>query len=241
MSNTQDFSKVSGMVVYCQMSEPVKSFVKPGAPKKPDEYKCSLVLTDEDYVDSLEAYGKSLDTLLSIKKVKTAEFENIYKTAAPEDAGKNVWVFTLRKSTELGKTGKPVPMQYLPKVFEKVKNTMIDITHSKLVGNGSYGTLSIDKFDRSAGGSSLFLKNLLVTDLIEYVKQESEYEAGSEFDDEVPQAKAKAPTPAKAPVKAKAAPPVSFDDMDDDIPFATNSPYFDQTTSKERKMARYNF
>ena len=218
MSNTQDFSKVSGMVVYCQMSEPVKSFVKPGAPKKPDEYKCSLVLTDEDYVDSLEAYGKSLDTLLSIKKVKTAEFENIYKTAAPEDAGKNVWVFTLRKSTELGKTGKPVPMQYLPKVFEKVKNTMIDITHSKLVGNGSYGTLSIDKFDRSAGGSSLFLKNLLVTDLIEYVKQESEYEAGSEFDDEVPQAKAKAATPAKAPVKAKAKPQVEDDDSEE-LPF----------------------
>lgn len=226
MSNTNsDFSKVSGMIVYCQMAEPVKAFVKPGAPKKPDEWKCSLVLTDEDYVDELEAYGKSLDTLLSMKKVKTADFENAYKVAPPEDAGKNVWVFTLRKSTELGKTGKPVPPQYQPKVFEKIKNTMVEITTSKLVGNGSYGTLSIDKFDRTAGGSSLFLKNLLVTELVEYVKQDSDYEAGSEFGDDNASdgngGNVKVPASAKTKevpkVKPKAKP--QDDEDDSDMPF----------------------
>ena len=129
---------------------------------------------------------------------------------------------TLRKSTELGKTGKPVPIQYEPKVFEKIGNTMLEITSMKLVANGSYGTMSIDRFDRSNGGSSLYLKNLLVTDLIEYVKQESEYEAGSEFSDDedtppVTKAAAKAPAPVKAPAKAKVK--AADEDEDFDIPF----------------------
>lgn len=33
----------------------------------------------------------------------------------------------------------------------------------------------------------------------------------------------------------------SMPDLDDDIPFATNSPYFDQTTSKARRMAKYSY
>ena len=227
MSNTKEFTKVSGMIVYCNMYEAKNAWVKPGAPKKADEWKCSIVLTDEDYVDELEEYGKSLDTLLSMKKVKSAEFEDKYKCSLPDGAGKNVWVFTLRKSTELGKTGKPVPIQYQPKVFEKVKNTMVDVTHSKAIGNGSYGTVSIDRFDRSAGGASLFLKNLLVTELIEYVPTESDYEAGSEFGDDnasdgnggnvrVPAA---AKTKEAPKAKPKAAPKPQDDEDEDLLPF----------------------
>lgn len=185
MSN-YNFDKISGMLVYVQLQESVKAYVKPGAAAKPNEWKAAVVLTDEDYVDALEEYAKTLDTQLSLKKVKTSQFEEIYKVAPPTDAGKNVWVLTLRKSVELGKTGKPVPDLYKPKVFEKVGNKLVDITQSKLVGNGSIGAISVDKFDRSAGGSSLYLKNVLVTDLKEYIKPEgSNYQAGSEFDDEV--------------------------------------------------------
>jgi hypothetical protein len=220
MSN---FNKISGMIVFCNISKPVKSYVKPGTPAKPDEWKCSIVLTDEDRVDELEAYGKSLDTLLSMKKVKSVDFQATFKVAPPKDAGKNVWIMTLRKSTELGKTGEPVPLEYEPKVFEKIGNTMLEITTMKQVGNGSYGTMSVDKFDRSNGGSSLYLKNLLVTDLIQYVKKGSEYEAGSEFSDDedaptVVKAPAKAPMPVKAPAKTKAK-PVDEDDDSSDLPF----------------------
>ena len=214
MSNT-NFNKISGQLLYVQMSEPVKAYAKAGAPTKPAEWKCSVAIVDEETVDALEEYAKSLDTMLSLKKVKTANFEEIYHCPPPIGAEKNVWVLTFRKSTELGKTGKLVPPQYQPKVFEKVGNVMLDITHSKLVGNGSIGTISIDRFDRSNGGSSLYLKNLLVTELIEYVKPDSAYEAGSEFDDEVPQAKPKATAPAKAPVKAKAKPQVDEFDLED--------------------------
>lgn len=46
------------------------------------------------------------------------------------------------------------------------------------------------------------------------------------------------PQPAARPIKGGAS---GFDDMDDDIPFVSASMHCDMTTSKARKMARYNF
>jgi len=211
--------KLTGMLLYVQLHKPVKGYVKAGDAPKPDEWKASVAITDEDVLDEYEAFAKQVDAKTSIKKVKTSEFEGIYKVAPPEDAGKNIWVVTLRKSTELGKTGKPVPDLYKPKVFEKVGKALVDVTNSKLPANGSYGSISIDKFERTNGTTSFYLKNVLVTSMIEYVVEEGAgYEAGSEFDDE---AEEPAPAPkAKAAAKAKptAKPAATLDD-DDDIPF----------------------
>lgn len=219
----KNFDKIYGMLLYVSVQAPVKAYVKAGAPPKSDEWKASVVLTDEDYVDALEEYAKELDTQISLKKVKTSDFEAMYKVAPPEDAGSKVWVLTLRKSTMLGKTEKPVPDLYKPKVFEKQGGRLVDITQSKLVGNGSLGALSVDRFDRTKGGSSLYLKNVLVTDLKEYVKQESDYESGSEFEDEVsdgdggsqPIPKAAKDKAAEKPAKAAKAKPAE----DDSDPF----------------------
>lgn len=222
MSEAKEFNKLSGMLLYVALQKPTKAYVKPGAEPKPDEWKASVVLTDEDELDELEAYGRALDTQLSIKKVKKGDFEGIYKVAPPEDAGKNVWVVTLRKSTELGKTGKPVPDLYKPRVMQKIGNNVVEITNEKLVGNGSYGSISIDRFDRSAGGSSLYLKNVLVTELVEYQESTPDYVPGSEFMEDEPKAK----TPAAKPAAKQAAKPAAkpsksdVDDVfDDDIPF----------------------
>lgn len=209
------YEKIYGTLVYVCADKPIKAYVKPGAPAKPDEWKASVVLTDEDYVDGLEEYAKKLDTQLSLKKVKSAEFENIYKCDLPEGAGKNVWVLTLRKSTELGKTGKPVPEQFQPKVFEKNGKILTDITHTKLVGNGSIGALSVDKFDRNAGGSSLYLKNVLVTTLVEYERTESA-QAGSEFEDDTDDDTED--TPVQKPAAKQSGKKASAD-KDDNIPF----------------------
>lgn len=215
--------KLTGMLLYVSLNKPQKGYVKAGDAPKPDEWKASVAITDEDVLDEYEAFAKAVDAKTSIKKVKTAEFEGIYKVAPPEDAGKNIWIVTLRKSTELGKTGKPVPDLYKPKVFEKVGKALVDVTNSKLPANGSYGSISIDKFERTNGTTSFYLKNVLVTDMIEYVQEEgSGYEAGSEFDDEVeveaaPATKAK--PAAKAEVKPKARTKVETPVDDDDIPF----------------------
>lgn len=212
MSN---FEKIYGTLVYVSVHEPKPAMVKPGAPRKPDEWKASVVLTDEDFVDDLEAYAKKLDTMISLKKVKTAEFESIYKTAPPDGAGKNVWVFTLRKSTELGKTGKPVPEMYQPKVYLKDGNIISDITHTKLVGNGSKGAIAVDKFDRTTGGSSLFLKSVLVTDLVEYEQAASTAKPGSEWDSADDGVGTAVKVPAKAVAAAKKQKAVEPLDSDD--------------------------
>jgi hypothetical protein len=212
----KQISEIEGTLVYVCVDTPVKAYVKAGAEPKPDEWKAGVVITDEDFVDELEEYARVLDTQLSLKKVKRAEFEEIYKCEVPEGEGKNVWVLTLRKSTKLGKTDKEVPEKFRPRVFLETDVAIQDITHTKLVGNGSKGVLSIDRFDRSAGGSSLYLKNVLVTDLVEYVKEESDYEPGAEFASR--KKPAKAAEPAKKPVAAKKV--VKKDEAkDEDAPF----------------------
>jgi hypothetical protein len=46
------------------------------------------------------------------------------------------------------------------------------------------------------------------------------------------------PPPISRPVTK---PALGFDALDDDIPFATSSMFYDMTTSKQRKMAQYNY
>ena len=177
------YDKIEGMILYASIRDAVEAYQKPGTPPKCKEWKVSVVLTDEDYVDNLEDWAKKNDVKLSLKKVKTAEFEGYYKVAPPEDAAKSVWVWTLRKSVELGKTGKPVPDKYKPKVYQRKGATLVDITATVLVGNGSIGVVSTDLFVRNNGSASIYLKNVLVKDLVEYIKEESgsSYVEGSEF------------------------------------------------------------
>jgi hypothetical protein len=214
----KEITKVEGTLVYVSVDQPVKAYVKPGAEPKPDEWKAGVVITDEDFVDELEEYAKKLDTQLSLKKVKRTEFEEIYKCEVPEGEGKNVWVLTLRKSVKLGKTDKDVPEKFRPRVFLETDVANQDITHTHLVGNGSKGILSIDRFDRTQGGSSLYLKNVLVTDLIEYVKEESDYEPGAEFANRKKTTKAESTT--EAPKKSTAKKVVKkTEDTDEGAPF----------------------
>jgi len=181
--NTNPYEKVEGMLLYACIRDAVKAYQKPGTDPKSDEWKVSIALTDEDYVDALEEWATKIDCKLSLKKVKTASFEEVYKIAPPENAGKNVWVWTLRKSVELGKTGRPVPDKFKPKVYQRKGATLVDITNTALVGNGSIGTVSTDLFVRNNGSVSIYLKNVLVKDLVEYIKEESgsSYVEGSEF------------------------------------------------------------
>lgn len=179
---------VSGTLVYVCVPDAVEGYrdSKTGAdPSK--EWKASVVLTDEDYVDELEeTASKVWKTQVSLKKVKSVDFEEAYKCDLPEGAGKNVWVFTLRKNTMLGKTGKEVPEQYRPRVFQSIGNKIVEITNDpeKRVGNGSVGAISIDYFTRTDGSVSLYLKNVRVDKLIAYEKYSSDYVPGSEFEAE---------------------------------------------------------
>lgn len=213
------YAQVEGILLYTTIQKPTKAYQKPGTDPKPDEWKVSVALTDEDYVDDLEDWAAKNDIKLSLKKVKTSAFEETYKIEPPEDAGKNIWVWTLRKSTELGKTGNPVPPKFQPKVYQRKGNTLLDVTNDVLVGNGSKGIVSTDLFVRNNGSASIYLKNVLVKELVEYVNNSADsYVEGSEFGIPVEQAKDVAEE--KKPVKAskKVAEPPE-DDLESDCPF----------------------
>ena len=221
---TTPINKIPGMLVYVQVQSPVKAYQAAGQDPKPDEWKASVVVSDEDFVDSFEEYCKEIDAKISIKKVKTSAFKDYYKVDPPEDAGKNVWVLTFRKSTELGKTGKPVPENFKPKVYEKIGKTLVDVTNSKLPANGSEGIISLEVFTRQNGTSSVYLKNILVTKMIEYVKPESDYNPGDEFaDDDVETIEVGSKGPAAKvdakPAKKQSAKQAQEELEDDDVPF----------------------
>jgi hypothetical protein len=219
--------KIEGTLVYVRMNESQKAYVKPGTQPKPNEWKASVVVTDKAVIKAYRQFAKELDTLVSVKEVEACDFEAEFKCPLPEGAGDEVWVITLRKSTELGKTGKPVPDMFKPRVYEQVQTdggiVRNDITYTKEVGNGSKGALSIEVFTKTNGTGTLYLKNCLVTDLIEYERKSLENDGG-EFDDEddtpvAKSAQAKKAAPAsKAPAKAKAKVQDDFAD-DDSLPF----------------------
>lgn len=202
-------AKIEGTLVFVQLDTPKPCFVA----EKGSEWKASIVV-DEDFADTWDAeYPKQ-----PAKQIKTAEFETVYKIPAPFPEQRKQYIITLRKNTKLG-NGNEVPEQYHPQVLVKANGALQNITKTKLVANGSKGAISVEHYDGKMG-SFARLKNVLVTDLIEYVKEASAGgQAGSEFGEVVAESKPEPKhTPAKAAPKAKE--PVSkFDDMDDDIPF----------------------
>jgi len=127
--------KLTGMLVFVQVDKAVPCYDK----EKGKEFKAGVVV-DEDTADAFaEIFSKQ-----PARKVKRSEFESIYKVEPPEGTEKNLYVITLKKNEKLS-NGNPVPDLYRPKVFLQTPKGRDEITTSKLVGNGSYGTLSIDR------------------------------------------------------------------------------------------------
>ena len=191
-------SKLTGTLVFACLQEPVKCYEK----EKGSEWKVGIVV-DEDTADAWnEVYMKQ-----PAKAVKTAEFEGIYNCAAPFPDEKKQYVITLKKNTLLANK-EPVPEKYQPKVLIQTSEGREDITQTTLVGNGSLGSVSVDHFENDYGAMAR-LKNVLVTELVEYIKPEgSGYSSGDEFDDERPVEPPKSARTASKPA-AKAAPKVA--------------------------------
>lgn len=204
-------NQVTGTLLYACIQKPVANYDKTGR-----EFKISVVVDEETADIWNENFQKQ-----EAKVVLTSKFKEMYKIDAPTD-GKKQYVITIRKD-ELLANGEPVPDIYKPKVFVKNSQTgkIKDITQDKLVGNGSFGTVSLDIYENKYGKFAR-LKNVLVTDLIEY---ESSGEAGSEFGDvesdgsEFDSATPSAPPTPKKADKPKSKAKVEDDSGDDDAPF----------------------
>lgn len=203
---------LEGMLVYCMLHQATPCYDK----EKGTEWKCGVVV-DEDTADAFaEIYAKQ-----PARKVKRTEFKEIYKCDPPEGNEKNLYVITLKKNTHLANK-EPVPDKYKPRVFEQVGKTLVDITETKLPANGSYGAISIDHYENSFGASAR-LKNVKVTSLIEFERNESTYEPGSEFDtadDGNGGSGVRVPEKAKTAAASKSKkPPVDGDEGDSSDPF----------------------
>lgn len=202
-------SKLTGTLVFVQLDTPKPCYDA----EKGTEYKASIVVSEDDADEWNDAYPKQ-----KAKEVKTSEFESVYKVAAPFPDQRKQYIITLRKNTKLA-NGNPVPPQYTPKVFQQKGKTLVEITNTTLVANGSEGQISVDHYDAKMGPVAR-LKNVKVDVLIEYVKPEgSSYESGSEFSsaDDGEGNKVKVPTSAKTPPKVTKK--VVEDDSDPDSPF----------------------
>lgn len=226
VSKVEEVTKLYGTLVYVCVQEPARANQEYGV--KPDEWKASIAITDKKQIKAFKAFAQSLKTMTSIKEVDRDEFESIYKCPAPEDAGDEIWVVTFRKSTMTKLHGEPVKVEpkYAPKVFEKQGKFIVDVTQQKLVGNGSKGAVSIDVFRKKDGTGSMYLKSVLVTELLEYVKKTKQI--GSEWEDDAEgiventSTKAASTQSATKTATKHTKPTVSsndIDDLDDDIPF----------------------
>jgi len=101
------------------------------------------------------------------------------------------------------------------------------VTKEKLPANGSVGQISVETFEGKMGVFAR-LKNVLVTEMIEY-KKDSDVE-GSEFGIEVDQGTSSgdefsspAPNKVATPAKKVVSKPAVTDDLDSEIPFWSNS------------------
>jgi hypothetical protein len=209
-------SKLTGTLVFTCLQEPVACYDK----EKGKEWKVGIVV-DEDTADAWnEIYMKQ-----PAKAVKTVDFEADYKCSPPFPDEKKQYVITLKKNEKLA-NGEDVPDKYKPKVLIQTSEGREDITQTTLVGNGSLGSVSVDHFENSYGAMAR-LKNILVTELVEYVKAEgSNYSSGDEFDDEKPveppksvRTASKPVTKTPAKVAAKAASKKVVEDNDGQDPF----------------------
>lgn len=172
------------------------------------EYKVGVVV-DEDTADAWnEAYPKQ-----PAKVVKTTDFKDTYKIDAVYPQAKKQYVITIKKPAQYA-DGNPLPKQYQPKVLLQENGVAIDVTDTMLPANGSVGKVSFETRENTYGTFAK-LRNVLVTDMIEYKKGGGT--AGSEFGLEV-QGVSDFNEVQEAPKQPKAS--VVADDLDmDSVPF----------------------
>ena len=180
------------------------------------EFKVGIVV-DEDTADSWnERFPKQ-----TAKVVKTSDFKETYKIDPVFPDEKKQYVITIKKPANY-KDGTPLPQQYTPKVLLQEGKTAIDVTQSVLPANGSKGKVSFEENSNDFGTFSR-LKNVLVTEMIEYKKGGGnaadefglEVQGASDFNEQ--QETNTAPKQPKVVQKAPVA--QQPQDLDDDLPF----------------------
>lgn len=202
------------MLVWVKIDNPV-----PNQPKDGKEYSAVIIVSKAD-AKAFKAVFKKVPVkeVDDILEDKGMTFEEFFKTQDPEFEGGN-YLINLKKPAE--KNGKVFDAKFRPKAFEKTASgKAVDVTTTKLIGNGSRGSVSVRALVNDFG-TFAHLHEILVTDLIEFVRTDSA--GGNSFGVDVVENSQSAPdnNAGKDTIgdsgKSPGKPPV--DDMDDDCPF----------------------
>lgn len=192
-----------------------------------------------------EGHKDSLDISLLLNQPFMAQVVIKETEGKKKDADGNTITYknvSFSGASEVGEDddGEPIPLAALTAkplcvTFDSAKKADIQFIRAALIAKiklaqnykGSKMQAAIEAYEEDNGGEAAAPR----------VPDDSD---GDEDEAPAPVAKPKAkPAAPKKPPAPK--PPVSFDDMDEDVPFATASMFYDMTTSKARKMARYDY
>lgn len=147
---------ITGTLLYVCIQQPTKKYESDET-----EWKVSLVVDKKQAKEWNKRFSKQ-----KAKEIDNAEFESIYKIATPFSEQDEQYVLKISQNTHTA-DGKEM---YQPRVYEDIgANNVVEITNTKLVGNGSKGSVSYTVVENKFGTFAK-LNALLVTDLIEYQK-----------------------------------------------------------------------
>lgn len=142
---------------------------QPGKKYQSDEteYSVNAIVSKAD----AKAWAKQFPKQKA-KEVDNEDFQEVYKMAPVFKDQDEQYILKFSKPTHF-KDGKALPEKFKPRVLIKdIDGKLLDITATKLVSNGSTGAISYDVNENSFGTFAK-LKDILVTDLIEYVAADS--------------------------------------------------------------------
>jgi hypothetical protein len=215
MDNQEVISKLEGTLAYVSLMTPVQCWEE----TKGKEWKVTIIVDKKTAKAWNKIYKKQ-----QAKEIDNEIFADQFKIDPPYPEQDEQYAITLRKNTMLG-NGQPVPDKYKPCLWEKVGRNAIDVTNRKEVSNGSKGQVTVDNWVDKKGNAFAKLGNVLVTELIEYVRENKNPLAafGVELevsdDDSSNTKQATAQVVSKPTQKASAPKKVQEQDFDDDIPF----------------------
>lgn len=205
--------------LYAKIQNPVPAYNKVDS-----EWSVDVVVSKKDAKAIKKDFPKT-----SLKEYDNDDFQEKFSIEPPFPSQEEQYVLKFKKSHI--KNGKETPEKYRPRVIQQLDDgRKVDVTFTKLVGNGSKGDLSYRIKETDSYGNFVELQAILVKELVEYQSKSGgvtddfgdvALDAPPQGKEQVveiqgdPEAKAK---PAKAPAK-KAAVVEEDEGIFDDAPF----------------------
>lgn len=217
MANEKKIGFVEGIACFAKIAQPAKKYQSEEL-----EFSIDVVVPKSVAKEWNKNFKKQ-----PAKVVDTSDFEGIYKIKPPFEDEDEQYIIKLKKPASY-KDGTKLDKKYWPKTLVQNGDAAEPIEDGVLVANGSKVKVSYEVTSNDFGTFGR-LKNILVTDLIEY--SASGGNAGSEFGLKVKQVQNEfedqpedtpEPTPkpsANKPAGKPKAPPVDDPDDSDSAPF----------------------